>query len=180
MAIKPRLIILSDLWGREKATWVEYYTKSLQATFSIHYYDSCELAQVDKTVYASENLHQQFVNGGIKIAAQNLVQLETQNVFVLAFSVGGIIAWEAGLKGLNITYLYAISATRLRYQKQPLGKRARLYFGKKDPYKPSQQWFDQMNFKANILEYQGHELYRNQEFASNLCQQVQNDFTIIS
>ena len=74
---KPRLLLLSDLWGKEQSEWIILYTEILEQHFELKYYDCCELGNVDKTIYSEENLHQQFVNGGIEIAVEKLSQEET-------------------------------------------------------------------------------------------------------
>lgn len=89
---KPRLLLLSDLWGKEKSDWVCFYTDILKERFELKYYDFCELGNVDKTIYSEENLHQQFVNGGIEIAVEKLSQEETATINILGFSIGGLIA----------------------------------------------------------------------------------------
>ena len=46
MDVKPRLIILSDLWGAKDNEWVSLYTDLLN-DFDIQYYDCRELGNVD-------------------------------------------------------------------------------------------------------------------------------------
>ena len=49
--MKPKLIILSDLWGKEKSNWVSDYVELLKNKFEIQYYDCCDLGGIDKTDY---------------------------------------------------------------------------------------------------------------------------------
>jgi hypothetical protein len=53
--MKPRLIILSDLWGKEKSEWVKGYIEILESEFDIKFYDCCELGEVDKGDYSEIN-----------------------------------------------------------------------------------------------------------------------------
>jgi len=112
--MKSRLIILSDIWGIQKLGWVKYYIDLLSSDYDIKYYDSCELGEIE-TNSLNENIrHRQFVNGGIEIAVNKLLELEKKECNILAFSIGGTIGWKAALSGLKIKNLYAVSSTRLR------------------------------------------------------------------
>ena len=139
--MKPRLIILSDLWGTEKSNWINYYLNALSPEFDIKYYDCCEIGNVDTTSLKEGVIHSQFIDHGIDLAVEKLIQLEDGKVDILAFSIGGIIAWKAGLKGLNINNFYAISSTRLRYESEKPSYAIKLYFGEKDLFKPDTNWF---------------------------------------
>ncbi|MEL6944601.1 MAG: alpha/beta hydrolase, partial [Bacteroidota bacterium] len=68
--------------------------------------------------------------------------MEQVEVSILAFSIGGTIAWKAALKGLKIKSLWAFSATRLRYEVERPNIPIQLFFGQKDEYRPSSNWFD--------------------------------------
>ncbi|MBG6132629.1 hypothetical protein IWQ47_003854 [Aquimarina sp. EL_43] len=81
--MKPKLIILSDLWGKKKSDWVAYYIKELQDHFVLQYYDCCELGALDTSTYTEENLHKQFTNRGIDRAVQNLLTLEKGKIHIL-------------------------------------------------------------------------------------------------
>lgn len=166
--MKSRLIILSDLWGKEKSSWVENYTKGLSSSFQIEYYDSCVLGEIDKSIYTEVNLHQQFVSGGINKAVQKLISLERDKISILGFSVGGIIAWKFGLISECIECLYCISSTRLRHEVLKPNGQINLYFGEKDPYKPSENWFNTMKIDSNIIPGKGHQVYVEEEFADKL------------
>lgn len=156
-----RLIILSDLWGNTNADWENKCVEYFKSMFEVTYYDCCKLGNINTENYTQDYLHQQFVNGGIDIAVENLLQLEKQKVTVLAFSIGGTIAWKAALKGLKVNQLILLSATRLRYEiLKPCGK-IQLYFGENDDYKPTQQWFESMNLTPIFIKKQEHEFYQN-------------------
>ena len=168
---KQRLLLISDLWGKEKSDWITYYTSILENYFELEYYDSCDLGTIDKSDYSEENLHHQFVNGGIKKAVEQLVKEEEEKGFVsvLGFSVGGFIAWKAGLSGLKIQNLYAISSTRLRYEtKKPKGI-IELFYGENDNYKPDSNWFEKLELKEHVIQNEEHELYKNKEIAESIC-----------
>lgn len=172
--MKKRLLILSDLWGRDKAAWLIHYTQRLKADFELVYYDCCELGAIDKTNYSQENLHQRFVNGGIERAVKALTETEaeTEQISILAFSIGGTIAWKFGLETGRIDSLVCVSSTRLRHEtKRPKGNIS-LYFGNNDPYKPSAAWLEQMNVRAEILKGKEHQLYQEAEFAAQLAKQI--------
>ena len=170
--MKKRLLILSDLWGAKKSDWITNYFNLLEADFDITYYDCCELGAVDKTVMTEEALHVQFINHGITTAVEKLLKLELEEVNVLAFSIGGAIAWKAALNGLIVKNLYAISATRLRYELDKPNCEINLIYGEHDSFKPSSEWYEKMNLSYNILNDVGHDLYSKKRFSIDICDEI--------
>lgn len=162
---KPKLIILSDLWGKEKSFWIENYTKLLAEKFIITYYDCCELGEINTTDNSENNLHQQFINGGIDKAVDNLLVLEKSEVYILAFSIGGLIGWKASLSGLNSKGLFAISSTRLRYENEKPNGIIELFFAEKDAFKPENNWFETLQIKKRIIKNENHDCYQKSEIA---------------
>lgn len=173
--MKSRLIILSDLWGKEKSNWVSAYQELLCDSFEIQFYDCCELGEISKAVFTEENLHKQFVNGGIEIAIKNLLNKEKGEIKILAFSVGGTIAWKAALKGLKVIDLFAISSTRLRYETQRPNCRISLYFGEKDSNRPSPEWFEKYRLLPKIYSEKKHEMYLEADIVIGICNQIINE-----
>ena len=171
---QPKLIILSDLWGRGKSPWLAFYVENLQQKYNILYHDCCELGGIDKTTYTELNLHHQFENRGIERAVESILASEKQEVDVLAFSMGAVIAWKAALKGLKIQNLFAVSATRLRYETEKPDCRIELFYGENDEYKPSTNWFLQMELESQLFAGEGHELYRKKKFAKMISEQILN------
>ena len=167
----PRLIILSDLWGSAKPDWLSLYTDALKLVFNIEFYDSCQLAEVDTSDLTEENLHRQFIDGGIERAVQNLLALEKSEVHILAFSIGGTIAWKYGLHSGLIQSLTCVSSTRLRYETQKPSGCIKVYFGEEDTYRPADQWLQSMTDEFTILPKKTHTLYQEQTFSSMLCNQ---------
>ncbi len=139
--MKPRLIMLSDLWGKQKSAWISAYTKRLTKKFDVIYYDCCELGRIDISVYNQDILHSQFIKSGIETATKCLVELETEKINILAFSIGGVIAWKAGLNGLKIGNFYAVSSTRLRNETKKPDGNLKVYFGSEDNFKPQIEWY---------------------------------------
>ena len=170
--MKKRLVILSDLWGINKSQWVDYYWEELSKSFDIVYYDCCELGGLSKAVYMEESLHRQFVNGGIERAAQRLAELEKDRVNILAFSIGGTIAWRYGIETSRIDSLYCVSSTRLRYENAKPSGEIELYFGDKDKYKPQQDWLNKMDVYSRIVKDGEHQIYADPEFAKRLSKRV--------
>ncbi|MDH5368308.1 MAG: hypothetical protein OEW67_15120 [Cyclobacteriaceae bacterium] len=176
--MKPKLIILSDLWGLEKSQWIDYYKNNLQNSFEIKCYDSCELGQLDQSIYSEEALHKQFINGGIEIGVQNLLKKEKDDATILGFSVGGTIGWKYGIARSGIKSLYAVSSTRLRYEvNKPRGNIA-LYFGSEDNYKPTKDWCNKMNVACIEEIDKGHQVYMESDFAKKLCKKIINAFAL--
>ncbi|WP_024769608.1 hypothetical protein [Aquimarina macrocephali] len=176
--MKPRLIILSDLWGRKKSGWIDYYTKELQDHFELKCYDSCELGEIDTSTYTEKNLHKQFTNGGIDRAIQNLLKLEKGKIHILAFSIGGVIGWKSAIKNPNVLSLYAVSSTRLRYETNKPKTKIELYFGENDMYSPKSKWYDMMDIDFIIEKGKEHQLYIEPKFAVQLSNRIINSIII--
>ncbi|HUH73899.1 MAG TPA: hypothetical protein VLZ75_05775 [Chitinophagales bacterium] len=169
---KERLIILSDLWGKEKSEWISYYTSLLENHFDIHYYDCCDLGNIDKSEYSEKQLHQQFITIGIQKAVENILQKEQEKVHVLGFSIGGTIAWKAAISGLKTKSIFAISSTRLRIEtNQPLGI-IELFYGANDTYQPDEDWFLKMDIKRHIYENENHNMYQKRAIAEDICTKI--------
>lgn len=178
--MKPRLVILSDLWGSEKSEWVSQYIKNLGRNFDIKFYDCCDLANINKSNYNEIYVHNQFVNGGIEIAVENLLKTEKGKIEILAFSVGGTIAWKAALKGLQVSALIAISSTRLRYEMAVPSCRIRLHFGGEDINKPSLEWFEKYCVSHEIYSKKSHEMYVESDIAKKICDEILKSTNSIS
>nr|WP_315193163.1 alpha/beta hydrolase [uncultured Flavobacterium sp.] len=172
--MKPRLIILSDLCGKEKSDWVSDYVEQLKDKFEIQFYDCCELGAIDSTNYTEESLHIQFVNGGIEKVIENLLEAEKNQIDILAFSVGGTIAWKAALKGLDIRNLFAVSSTRLRFEEDIPNGVIKLYYGENDINKPSNNWFEKHSINFEIIKNKGHNFYTQKEYATSICNEILN------
>jgi hypothetical protein len=170
--MKPRLIILSDLWGKEKSDWVSVYVKLLKNKFEIQYYDCCELGEIDKTNYTEESLHSQFVNGGIEKAVENLLKAEKNQIDILAFSIGGTIAWKSALRGLHVRNFFAVSSTRLRYEKEVPKGVIKLYYGENDNHKPNSNWFENYAVDFEIIKNNEHAFYTEKECTTSICNEI--------
>ncbi|WP_264566522.1 alpha/beta hydrolase [Flavobacterium sp. N3904] len=170
--MKSRLIILSDLWGKEKSDWVSVYVELLKDKFEIQYYDCCDLGAIDKTLYTEENLHTQFVNAGIEKAVEQLLKEEKNEIDVLAFSIGGIIAWKATLKGLTVKSLFAVSSTRLRYENEIPNGTIKLYYGENDSNRPNDNWFEKHPINSEIIKNKEHNFYTEKHFAESICKEI--------
>jgi hypothetical protein len=170
--MKPRLIILSDLWGKEKSDWVSGYVDVLKHKFEIQYYDCCELGGIDKTIFTEASIHNQFVNGGIDRAVANLLELEKGAISILGFSVGGTIAWKSSLKGLNVYKLCCISSTRLRHENQIPSTVVKLFYGKNDTNRPSATWLESHTLDFEIIKNKDHNFYVDKENVALLCDRI--------
>lgn len=127
---------------------------------------------MNKSVYTEEQLHSQFLNGGIDKAVEALLQKEKEVIYIIGFSIGGTIAWKANLLGLNVSTLFAVSSTRLRYETQKSSGNITLFFGEDDHYKPNFQWFEKMELKEHLFKNEAHEFYQKKEIAAIVCQEM--------
>lgn len=165
-----KLIVLTDLWGAEKFDWFVNYQEQLKEATVI--YDSCKLADVDTTVYEEFNLHSQFVDGGVDKAVTKLLEKEKNEVNILAFSIGGTIAWKAILKGLKVNNLFAVSATRLRYETEKPNCNIHLFYGGEDAFKPTKKWFQQLGIVQKEIKNKGHEVYKENAFSNTIVPMI--------
>tara|TARA_R110000868_G_scaffold57646_3_gene178021 strand:- start:3293 stop:3838 length:546 start_codon:yes stop_codon:yes gene_type:complete len=167
-----RLVIVSDMWGTKKGLWITSYLGYLQQHYDIVFYDCQELGNIDLTIETQENLHKEFVNGGIDTATSHLLKRENIPSHYLAFSTGGTIVYKAGLLGLPIKSLYAISATRVRMENEIPNFSTQLLFGSNDMYKPSEEWSKKVNVKMDLATNFGHELYSDEKIIKKVCQDL--------
>jgi pimeloyl-ACP methyl ester carboxylesterase len=167
-----RLIVLSDLWGKSKSDWFVQYETILKSEFEVVFYDCCTLGEIDLSDFSEDKIHQQFTNGGIERAVKTLLENEKENIDVLGFSVGGLIAWKAALEGLKVRSLFALSSTRLRYEEKQPKCAINLFYAEKDKYKPSEEWFRKLNLEMNIYKEQEHSFYCNKEIASEVSKKI--------
>ncbi len=170
--MKEKLIILSDLWGREKSSWLDHYTPVLEEKFHIVFYDSCELGEIDTSDYRQDHLHAQFVNGGIEKAVEKLRRSEKDRVHCLAFSIGGTIAWKFGMESGKLRSLTCVSSTGLRKEAERPKGRIALFYGENDAYRPDEAWLKAMKLNYRVLSGKGHEVYREPEFARQLSGEI--------
>ncbi len=171
---KPKLVLLSDLWGNENGEWISYYTSILDYYFDLSFYNCAELAEINIINLQQEKIHQHFVNGGIDKAVKNLLESESEKINILGFSIGSTIAWKAALQGLKVENLFGISATRLRYETEKPLVKVELLFGNDDSFKPDLKWFEDMNIKQHFITNQDHEMYKEKEIAHEICNIIIN------
>lgn len=167
-----RLIVLSDLLGDHDIHWINAYLDRLKHQFDIQFYDSRELAEIDSKIVDIDQIHKQFIEGGIEKAVKNLLLKEKAEISIIGFSIGGLIAWKATLLGLNANYICAISSTRLRYESQKPSTQIDLFLAAKDPFIPKEKWFESMKLNPSIIENETHEFYKKQEFAKLICDKI--------
>lgn len=172
-----RLVIISDMWGTKKGLWITSYLGYLQQHYDIVFYDCQELANINLAVETQENLHNEFVEGGIDIATAHLLKRETIPSHYLAFSAGGTIAYKAGLLGLPIKSLFAISATRIRKEKEVPNFDVQLLFGSNDSFKPDEEWEKLTKNKLCIASGFGHEMYSDEKIIKEVCQELLSKVT---
>ncbi len=170
--MKKRLLILSDLWGFTQAKYLEAYREQLESAYEVQPYDCCLLAELPQGQKTQEQRHQHFVTGGIQKAVDALINAEWKRVDVLAFSVGGTIAWRAALAGMPVDRLFAIAATRLRYEERRPTSELQLWYGAFDPYQPNAEWYEKMQLSAHQWPGHGHDIYKDPSVIEAICQEL--------
>jgi len=167
-----KLLVISDMWGVKKGLWITSYFGYLQQYYDIQFYDCQQLGNIDELVNTKENLHKAFVDGGINTAVAHLLNKETEPCHVLAFSTGGTIAWKAGLEGLPMKSLTAVSPTRIRFENQKPNCDINLLYGECDEYIPGMKWSKQVGVNMNVVPNFGHELYSDEKIIAEVCKSL--------
>lgn len=164
-----RLVILSDMWGSKKGLWITSYLGYLQQYYDITFYDCQQLANISLEVNSPENIHREFIDGGVETAVAHLLKKENEPSHYLTFGIGGSIAWKAALNGLPLKSLYSISSNRLRLESErPVGS-IQLLYGQNDEFRPSNTWSDQIGVDVEVVKGFGHELYTDEKIISKVC-----------
>lgn len=171
-----RLVILSDMWGAKRGMWVTSYLAYLQPYFDIVYYDCRQLANIDVPINTREHIYKAFVEGGMELAVNHLLTKETTPAHYLTFCAGGTIAYDAGLKGLPIESLYAVSPIDLQSFKETLDCPVTAVFGNDDSDIPDYLWADDHGITMQCIEKYGHELYSDEKVIAMVCQDILENF----
>lgn len=172
---KPILLILSDINGNDENDWLKLYQEELDSHFKILYFDSRLLAGIDLADKSQDEIHAEFVDGGIDVAVEKLLTERVNQVFVLAFSIGGTIAWKAALNGMSVVKIVAVSSTRLRKEYQKPKCMIELFFGEKDMNRPMDEWFEPMEMFPNILYGKEHDMYKEESVAEKVVQELMSN-----
>lgn len=167
---KPRLVVLSDLYGIPNEPWMEAYRNELIPHLTLIEYDCRQLAEIDHL--APTEIHAAFANGGIERAAKNLLLAESTPSHLLGFSVGGTIAWKYALESTNAISVTTVSATRLRNETKIPTSLNSIYFGEREEFGPQQEWFAQMNIEPIVFPNLGHECYKHSAIIPMICQKI--------
>ncbi len=172
-----RLVIVSDMWGAKKGLWITSYLGYLQQYYDIVFYDVQQLANLDIKINSEENIHQAFVDGGIDTAVAHLLKKETQPSHYLAFSTGGTVLWKAAALGLPVKSIYAVSATRVRYEEEKPKTDITLVYGENDDFRPTSNWLSKMKVNTDIIENFGHTLYTDEKMIKSICKDLLDKVT---
>ena len=101
-----------------------------------------------------------------------MIEIEKGEVNILAFSIGGAIAWKFGIESANINSLVCVSSTRLRNETTKPKGDITLYYGSNDEFKPEIEWLDNMDLNYDILSDKGHHVYRENDLAEQQSKQI--------
>ena len=167
---KPRLVLISDIYGNTTDNWMEEYRKKLTPYFEVIEYDSRVLAGI--TSLDQKEVHSEFINGGTERAVQNLLTHEPKASIILGFSIGGTIAWKFATENNKITSLHLVSATRLRNEITKPSSKISLYYGELEANGPTQSWFENFKLVPTIFDDQTHECYSLVESAKYICTMI--------
>ncbi len=167
-----RLVVVSDMWGSKKGLWITSYLGYLQQYFNIVFYDSRELAQIDKTKATSEELYEAFINGGMETAVAQLLANEQEASHYITFCAGGNIAWHAALRGLPVKSLYAVSPMNLHQITEAPSCPVTLLYGELSEKRPSRAWAIQTNSIMEVVPNFGHEMYSDEKVIKKVCRDL--------
>ncbi len=167
-----RLVVLSDMYGSKRGLWITSYLGYLQQYFDIVFYDSKELANIELVVNSDENIHRAFVQGGMDTAVAHLLKKEQLESHYLTFCAGGSIAWNAGMMGLPMKSLYAISPLTIeRFDWKPECPVHLLYgeYGDYEKTLPPVEWSGRVGVPVEIIPKFGFDLYSDEKIIQKVC-----------
>ena len=108
--MKPRLAIVSDLWGFNNDSYINLYIEELYNYFDVDLIDAQVLGDVNRN-QDKQLIHKQFMSSGIDLAASRLAKAHIHFDILLGFNIGGTIGWEAIQLGAKIDSLITVSIT---------------------------------------------------------------------
>lgn len=167
--MKERLLLISDLWGFQNSDWLELYLGQLEQHFEVSIFDCYVQSDIDLTLTSETAIHQYFIKQGMTICSEKLAEITQNKTSILAFSIGGTIAWKTALKGIQFNLFFAVSSTRLRLEnKRPTGN-IHLFYGTHDNSRPTDAWFTENNISYTLFNDKKHNLYIEQDCIQTLC-----------
>jgi len=173
--MKERLLLISDLWGFQNSQWMDLYIDQLSQDFEVSIFDCYLQSEIDPAHTSEAAIHQYFLKEGIAICSKKLAQISIKKTSILAFSIGGTIAWKTALKGVEFNTFFAVSATRLRLEnKRPTGN-IHLFYGTEDNSRPNEAWFEQNNISYTLFYEKKHNLYMNSDSCTSICSSLINE-----
>lgn len=158
-----RLVILSDMWGSKKGLWITSYLGYLQQYFDIVFHDSRHLADIRLNNHPSQSMVEALHQGGLNMAVAQLLKKEKEPSHYLTFGAGGTIAWKAGLSGLPIKSLTALSPLDLHLNDEKPDIRIKLIYGEFYENIPSNRWATNMDLDMEIFRKFGRDLYSDEK-----------------
>lgn len=164
-----RLVILSDMWGAKKGIWITSYLGYLQQYFDIVFYDIRQLSDINPKSDTVEHVGEALNNGGMNTALAQLLRKESEESHYLTFCAGGTIAWNAGLSGLPIKSLTAISPMNIHLLKEQPDCKINLLYGEYHEDKPTPEWLSVMDVNMEIMPKFGRELYSDDKVIQKVC-----------
>ncbi len=170
-----RLVVLSDMWGSRQGLWITSYLGYLQQYFDIVYYDSQELAGLERVIKTREDLCQALVQGGYESAVAQLLSKEKTPSHYLTFCAGGTIAWKAALKGVSMKSLYAISPLWLQQEEKRPDCPVKLLFGELHQERPTEAWAQNLKVSMKVEPLFGRELYSDEKIIRKACLDLLED-----
>ncbi|WP_378188277.1 hypothetical protein ACE939_07405 [Aquimarina sp. W85] len=169
-SLQPKLVILSDIWGTLNSDWITTYLQKLDNHFDVKFIDVRTLAGINYKIQEINVVHANFVQYGIQKAVKGLSCIETD--YILAFSIGGTIAWKTIALGLKIKHLFAVSSTRLRKEDCHLACSTTLFYGSLDTNKPRALWQKRYSDHTQIYTNEYHEFYRKPSYAHRISNYI--------
>lgn len=118
-----------------------------------------------------EDLHSQYLNGGLAKATQGLETLfrqESEPSTIVAFSMGGIATWLAATSLVPRSNVLLLSSTRLRFLEPTDGAiNCRALFGTEDANIPCSEHLRRLKIEAQSVQG-GHEFYKDLDLCSGI------------
>lgn len=160
--MKPRLLIISDLWGDINSDWLSHIRSVNASKFEMVYFDARKLAAIDLDLRSQEEIHRQFTDDAIEKAVHKLISFNGIYDFGIGCSIGGTILWKAAEKGLNVNRITTLSATKLRHISTKPTCAISVYYGTEDPFRADEIWAKLLGIENYYLLSGDHHIYRDE------------------
>ncbi len=168
--MKKKILIVSDIVGFKKTTWISHYLDCLSEIFEITILDINNLT--DTYFEDIDKRYKKFIEVGIDEVVKYLSKSNSEYDVLIGFSMGGTILWKYKKNINSSSDLICISSTRLRFENSTPRGRNLLLFGDLDMKLPSPDWLKTHKKDIKILSGKDHDFFKEVRNIETICQRI--------